>query len=66
DFADISITTNGLFNNPTDKHVQRRSWLNPKEALVKEKLKNKGEIANICDEIILRMEELKAVESLQE
>ncbi|MBQ9795916.1 MAG: hypothetical protein IJW36_03050 [Clostridia bacterium] len=62
--ADIEISTNALFNEPSNKFLQKRSWLNPEEAMVKEKLKNKGEINNICDEIILSIEELKNMNSL--
>ena len=52
DLANISITTNGMFNHPENKYFKQRSWFDAKEYAVKEKLKNKGNIANICDEII--------------
>lgn len=55
DNAKIAITTNAVFYNPENKFLQRRSWLDAEESLVKDKLKNKGEIANICDEILSRI-----------
>lgn len=64
DHAKISITTNGVFNNPSSRHLQRRSWLNPEEAIEKEKLKNKGEVNNVCDQIIGCIEELNEVKSI--
>ena len=40
-------------------NYKTRDESDAEEAMVKEKLKNKGEISNICDEIILRINELK-------
>lgn len=57
--ANIEITTNGLFNSPENKYFKQRGWFDAKEILTKEKLKDSGEINNICDEILARLEELK-------
>ena len=58
--AKIEISVNGLFNNPTNPMLQKRSWFDAKEYIIKEKLKNKGEIANICDQILFCREELNS------
>ena len=57
-FADVSITTNGMFNHPENKYFKKRSFFDAKEYDVKEKLKNNGNIANICDEIIAMLNDL--------
>lgn len=58
--AKIEISVNGLFNNPTHPMFQKRSWFDAKEYIIKEKLKNKGEIANVCDQILFCREELNS------
>ncbi len=57
--AQIEVSVNGLFNEPKNHYLQRRSWFDAKEIAIKEKLKNKGEIANICDQIIHSITGLK-------
>ncbi|MBQ8909320.1 MAG: hypothetical protein IJY90_03445 [Clostridia bacterium] len=56
--ADIMISANGLFNNPSHYVFQKRSWFDAQERLKKEELKNKGEIANVCDQILEFVDEL--------
>lgn len=58
DNADILISTNDLFYEPENKWLKQRTWLDARETLTKEKLKNNSEINNICDEIIDGIEEL--------
>lgn len=50
--ADIVISTNALFNDPENEFLQQRTWLNVRETLTKEQLKNTAEIDNICDQIL--------------
>lgn len=50
--ADLEISTNGLFNEPENDFLKQRSWLNVRETMTKENLKNTAEINNICDQII--------------
>jgi len=57
--AQIEVSVNGLFNEPKNHYLQRRSWFDAKEIEIKEKLKNKGEISNICDQIINAISGLK-------
>jgi len=59
DFAKISITTNAMFNQPNNKYFQQRTCFDAMEYEVKEKLKNKGNISNICDEIISMINDLQ-------
>ncbi|MFQ6752279.1 MAG: hypothetical protein ACLRFL_01775 [Clostridia bacterium] len=56
--ADLVLSVNGIFNNPTDPSLKNRSWFDAKSHLDREKLKNKGEISNICDQILLYLEDL--------
>ena len=56
--AKIEITTNGVFNNPENKFLRMRTWFDPQASIKKDQLRNKGEISNICDEILARIEEL--------
>lgn len=62
--ADLAISVNGIFNNPTDPSLKNRSWFNPKSHLDREKLKNKGEISNICDQILQYIDELTQSKSI--
>lgn len=64
DYANISITTNNLFNQPDNKYFMQRSWFDVKEIEAKEKLKNKCNIANICDEILAMLDELASASNL--
>lgn len=50
--ATLEISTNGLFYNPENDFLKQRTWINVREALTKEKLKNSSEINNICDQIL--------------
>ena len=56
--ANIEISTNGLFNSPDNKYLKQRTWLDAREVLVKEQLKNNSEISNICDQVLISLEEL--------
>lgn len=58
DHAEIMITTNAMFNQPENKFMQKRSWLNAEESIEREKLKNQSEINNICDQILTMAEEM--------
>ena len=60
--AQIEVSVNGMFNEPKNYYLQRRSWFDAKEIVIKEKLKNKGEIANICDQIVNAIEGSKTQE----
>ena len=50
--ADLVLSTNALFNEPENEFLQQRTWLNVRETLTKEQLKNTAEINNICDQIL--------------
>ena len=50
--ADIEVSTNGLFYEPENDFLKQRTWLNVREYLTKKRLKNRGEINNISDQII--------------
>lgn len=54
--AQLEVSVNGMFNEPKNYYLQRRSWFDAKEIAIKEKIKNKGEIANICDQIVNAIE----------
>lgn len=55
--ANILVTTNDMFNQPENKYFQNRTWFDVKELETKEKLKDKCNITNICDEIISLVQE---------
>jgi hypothetical protein len=38
--------------------LQKRSWLDAEESLEKDRLKNRAEIENICDQILMMAEDL--------
>lgn len=57
--AQIEVSVNGMFNEPKNYYLKRRSWFDAKEMAIKEKLKNKGEISNICNQIINAISGLK-------
>lgn len=50
--ANLEISTNGLFYEPSNDFLKRKTWLDAREAIIKERLKNNSEINNICDQII--------------
>ncbi len=56
--ADIMISCNGLFFSTDSPYFKQRKWLDAREILVKEQLKNKAEISNICDQIIYGLQDL--------
>ncbi len=59
DCADLVLSVNGLFNNPDDVHLQHRSWFNAENVLQQRKLKNKGEINSVCDQILMHINEME-------
>lgn len=63
-YADIEITTNGVFNTPNNPILKQRMWLDAHETMIKEKLKNSGTISEIADEILLRIQELESVKDI--
>ena len=62
--ADIVISVNGIFNNPTDPSLKNRSWFDAKSYIDREKIKNKGEISNFCDQILVYLEDLSQSKSI--
>ena len=62
--ADVEISTNGLFNSPDNNYLKQRTWLDAREFLTKEQLKNRGEISNICDQILISLEQLSTGHNL--
>lgn len=50
--AKIVVSTNGIFNEPTNPFLKVRAWFEPKSEKGREKIKNKNEIQNVCDQII--------------
>lgn len=60
DNAKIMVTTNKFFNHPNNKYFKQRSWFDVKELATKEKLKDKCNISNVCDEIIMLRNELNS------
>lgn len=56
--TDLVVTTNGLFYDPENEYLQQRKWLDAREVIEKENLKNKCEVNNICDNIIIMLDEL--------
>ena len=52
DNADLIVSTNGFFNNPEDDFLKQRTWINVRETMAKERLLNRGEIDNMCDQIL--------------
>ena len=41
-----------MFYNPKDHALRKREWFNAKVNMIQERLKNKPEIKNICEQII--------------
>ena len=62
DCANIMIDISGLFNDKYNECFSTRRWFDSHESLEKEKRKNKGNIANICDEIMIKVEENEEME----
>lgn len=52
DNAHFEISTNDLFYEPTNDFLKQRTWMNVREEMTKDRLKNNCEINNICDQII--------------
>ena len=67
DYVDTSlmISTNQLFYDADNKYLKQRKILDAREYLAKQKLKNNAEIANICDQIIDGLSELRQQELSQ-
>lgn len=57
--TDLSLPTNELFYPSNSNYLKQRRWLDAREFLVKDKLKNRAEIANMCDEIYQGLNDLK-------
>jgi len=55
-YANLEISTNDLFFQPENEFLKQRTWLNVRETLTKDKLKNRSEISNICEQIIYHYE----------
>ena len=64
DNAKLIISTNGVFNQPESKFLQKRSWFNGEESIERDKLKNQCEISNICDQILNMINELEEQKTL--
>lgn len=62
DCSNIMIDVSGLFNDKYNECFSSRRWFDSHESLEKEKRKNKGNIANICDEILERVENKEEME----
>lgn len=58
----VVVTTNRLFFDSTNKYLKRRAWFDAGEYLEKERIKNRSEISNICDEIVDKLEDLNTSE----
>jgi len=58
-YVDLFISTNGLFYEPENDFLKQRTWVNVREYLTKKRLKNRGEIGNICDQIINNLQDLE-------
>lgn len=64
--AKIQVSTNELFHNPENKYFKQRRFIDAREAIAKEDLKNKSEINNICHQILEMLEELSLEEKNEE
>lgn len=53
--ADLIVSTNGLFNQPDTRCLKRRLRFDAAERIAKEKLQNRSEINNICDQILTHL-----------
>ena len=62
--AKVQIATNDLFYNPENRFFQKRRYIDAREALTKEELKNRSEIKNICHQILEMLEQLSLEEEL--
>jgi len=52
DVAKITVGVNGMFYDPKNQALRKREWFNARANLIHEKLKNKPEVKNICEQII--------------
>lgn len=66
DCSNIVMDISGLFNDIYDECFSSRVWFDAHESLEKEKRKNKGNIANICDEILSKVEDIEEIENIGE
>lgn len=64
--AKIQISTNDLFYNPENKYFKQRRFIDAREAIAKDELKNKCEINNICHQILEMLDELSLEEKLDD
>lgn len=58
DEADVMISVNSLFNDSKDESLKNRTYFNAEVNLQQDKIKNNGEISNICDQIIEKYNEI--------
>ncbi|MBE7076383.1 MAG: hypothetical protein E7374_00630 [Clostridiales bacterium] len=50
--SDLEISTNGLFDDVENEFLKQKTWMNVREYMTKQRLKNSSEINSICDQII--------------
>lgn len=62
--TDIVIPANELFYPSSTDYLRQRKLADAREYLEKEKLKNKAEITNICEQIISGLNDLKSYKTL--
>ena len=62
--TDLVISANELFYPTKTKYLRQRKLADAREYLEKEKLKNKAEITNICEQIIDRLNDLQSCKTL--
>ena len=60
EYADLCISTNGFFNEPENPVFKKcRYFIDVNGNTLKKELLNKAEIANVCDQILTGLDELK-------
>ncbi len=60
EYADLCVSTNGFFNEPENPVFKKcRYFIDVNGNTKKDELLNKAEIANICDQILTGLDELK-------
>lgn len=55
----ITVSTNGLFTDPSQPILKSRTWFNAEEFVQQGKLRNNGEISSLCDQIAVGLYELE-------
>lgn len=60
--SDLIVSTNQLFFDPTNKQIKSRDDFDAKAKIEREKLLNKAELNNICDQIIEMSNNLKQIQ----